>query len=136
MFMIMNSEQFYKFESSVRKACEGIVPTDVRKVVCGNMLIELRGVINKHIKYRDLQIVVPEVLFTSLLNYLDLKRTEDSKFVILQYTERLEGNAEHIPQEYSKSYYAVLEVTNMDYLREEDLKFYEENNMVKGYLTE
>ena len=26
---------------------------------------ELRGVINKHIKHRDLQVVVPEVLFTS-----------------------------------------------------------------------
>ena len=97
---------------------------------------ELRGVINKHIKYRDLQVVVPEVLFNSLLNYLDLKRTEDSKFVILQYTERLEGNAEHIPQQYSKSYYTVIEVTNMDYLSEQDLKFYEENNMIKGYLTD
>ena len=38
--------------------------------------------------------------------------------------------------EYSKSYYTVIEVTNMDYLSEQDLKFYEENNMIKGYLTD
>ena len=49
--MIMNSEQFYKFESSVRKACEVIVPTDVRKVVCGNMLIE--GVKSLHLEKTD-----------------------------------------------------------------------------------
>ena len=38
--MIMDEMTFYVFEDSVRKACEQIVPTDVRKVVCGNMLIE------------------------------------------------------------------------------------------------
>ena len=38
--MIMNTKQFYEFESSIRKSCENIVPTDIRKVVCGKMLIE------------------------------------------------------------------------------------------------
>lgn len=49
--MIMNSEQFYKFESSIRKSCENIVPTDIRKVVCGKMLIE--GVKSLHLEKTD-----------------------------------------------------------------------------------
>ena len=48
MFMIMNTKQFYEFESSIRKSCENIVPTDIRKVVCGKMLIE--GVKSLHLE--------------------------------------------------------------------------------------
>ena len=46
--MIMNTKQSYEFESSIRKSCENIVPTDIRKVVCGKMLIE--GVKSLHLE--------------------------------------------------------------------------------------
>lgn len=49
--MIMNTKQFYEFEYSIRKSCEKIIPTDMRLIVCGKMLIE--GVKSLHLEKTD-----------------------------------------------------------------------------------
>lgn len=65
--MVMDEKTFYAFEDSVRKACQFIIPTDVRKVVCGNMLIEA-------------------------VKSMHLKKTENSRWFIIPINEYFSGS--------------------------------------------
>lgn len=67
--MKMKYADFKKWENDVRGACSPIVPTCMRDVICGNMLIT--GIGNMH-----------------------LEKTDKSTSCIIKTTERLHGNAE------------------------------------------
>ena len=67
--MKMKHAEFRKWESDVRNACSHIVPTCMRNVICGNMLVT--GVENMH-----------------------LEKTDKSTSCIIKTLEHFEGNAE------------------------------------------
>ena len=54
--------------------------------------------------------------------------------MILRLTENLEGNAEHLPQGISKGFYQIVHVAKMMYYNEAEIKFYENNDYILGYL--
>lgn len=96
--------------------------------------MDIFNAITGNITEHALQVVVPNMLLINALSYLDLKRTEKSKYMILRLTKKLEGNVEHLPQGISKDYHSVVKVANIMYYNEKEIKFYENGNFILGYL--
>lgn len=95
---------------------------------------DIYSAVTNNIAEHDLQTVIPEVLLINTLSYLNLKKTKNSKYMILRLTENLEGNAEHLPQGISKGFYQIVHVAKMMYYNEAEIKFYENNDYILGYL--
>ena len=93
--MVMDKKTFYMFEDSIRKASEKIVPTDMRIIVCGNMLIEA-------------------------VKSMHLEKTENSCECIIRTNEYFPGNMSESSKYGYRDY--VPDICKIDIEREEIFK--------------